>query len=70
MISSGTVCIAEYQNKGRGRRGRHWVSPFGSNLYFSLFWRLDAGLAAAMGLSLVIGVAIVEALEEKGLNGI
>ncbi len=46
-LESGAVCIAEYQAKGRGRRGREWVSPFGSNLYMSMFWRLDAGMAAA-----------------------
>ncbi len=69
-LESGSVCIAEYQAKGIGRRGREWVSPFGSNLYMSMFWRLDAGMAAAMGLSLVVGVAIVEALEKLGLNGV
>ncbi|EEX95044.1 bifunctional biotin--[acetyl-CoA-carboxylase] synthetase/biotin operon repressor [Vibrio orientalis CIP 102891 = ATCC 33934] len=69
-LESGSVCLAEYQAKGRGRRGREWVSPFGSNLYLSMFWRLDAGMAAAMGLSLVVGVAIVEALEEIGLEGV
>lgn len=69
-LESGSVCLAEYQAKGRGRRGREWVSPFGSNLYLSMFWRLDAGMAAAMGLSLVVGVAIVEALEEIGLKGV
>ncbi|KJY78466.1 biotin--[acetyl-CoA-carboxylase] synthetase [Vibrio coralliilyticus] len=69
-LESGSVCLAEYQAKGRGRRGREWVSPFGSNLYLSMFWRLDAGMAAAMGLSLVVGVAIVEALEEMGLASV
>lgn len=69
-LESGHVCLAEYQAKGRGRRGREWVSPFGANLYLSMFWRLDAGMAAAMGLSLVVGVAIVEALEEMGLEGV
>ena len=69
-LESGTVCLAEYQTKGRGRRGREWVSPFGSNLYLSMFWRLDTGMAAAMGLSLVVGVAIVEALEEMKLTNV
>tara|TARA_Y100001956_G_scaffold5226_1_gene4688 strand:- start:20193 stop:21158 length:966 start_codon:yes stop_codon:yes gene_type:complete len=69
-LESGTVCLAEYQEKGRGRRGREWVSPFGANLYMSMYWRLDAGMAAAMGLSLVVGVAIVEALENLGLEGV
>ncbi len=66
----GRVCLAEYQARGRGRRGRQWVSPFGTNLYFSMYWRLDAGMAAAMGLSLVIGIAAVEALEKMGFEGV
>ncbi|WP_299695120.1 bifunctional biotin--[acetyl-CoA-carboxylase] ligase/biotin operon repressor BirA [uncultured Vibrio sp.] len=69
-LESGSVCIAEYQAAGRGRRGREWVSPFGANLYLSMYWRLDAGMAAAMGLSLVVGVAVVEALEEMGVEGV
>ncbi|WCE29585.1 bifunctional biotin--[acetyl-CoA-carboxylase] ligase/biotin operon repressor BirA [Vibrio sp. SCSIO 43137] len=69
-LTSGSVCIAEYQTQGRGRRGRQWVSPFGSNLYLSMYWRLDAGMAAAMGLSLIVGVAIAEALEQQGISGV
>lgn len=70
QLESGSVCLAEYQSSGRGRRGRQWVSPFGANLYLSMYWRLDAGMAAAMGLSLVVGVAVVEALEKLGVHGI
>ena len=69
-LESGTICVAEYQSQGRGRRGRQWLSPFGSNLYLSMYWRLDAGMAAAMGLSLVVGVAVVEALEKLGVEGV
>lgn len=70
LLESGHVCLAEYQSQGRGRRGRQWFSPFGSNLYMSMYWRLDAGMAAAMGLSLVVGIASVEALESLGIEGI
>lgn len=69
-LTSGSVCVAEYQTQGRGRRGRTWVSPFGSNIYYSMYWRLEAGLPAAMGISLVIGIALVEALESLGVNGL
>ncbi|KPA53769.1 biotin--[acetyl-CoA-carboxylase] synthetase [Photobacterium leiognathi subsp. mandapamensis] len=66
QLPTGSVCLAEYQQAGRGRRGRQWLSPFGSNLYLSIYWRLDAGMAAAMGLSLVVGVAIAETLQQLG----
>ncbi|GAD90238.1 biotin protein ligase/biotin operon repressor [Vibrio halioticoli NBRC 102217] len=69
-LQSGSVCVAEYQTQGRGRRGREWVSPFGSNIYYSMYWRLEAGLPAAMGISLVIGLALVDALEQLGIDGL
>lgn len=65
-LRSGDACVAEYQQAGRGRRGRHWFSPFGANLYLSMFWRLEQGPAAAMGLSLVIGIVMAEVLRELG----
>lgn len=65
-LISGDACIAEYQQAGRGRRGRQWVSPFGANLYLSMFWRLEQGPAAAMGLSLVIGIVMAEVLQRLG----
>ena len=58
--------MAEYQQAGRGRRGRKWFSPFGSNLYLSMYWKLDQGPAAAMGLSLVIGIVMAEVMQRLG----
>jgi len=65
-LPSGYACIAEYQQAGRGRRGRKWFSPFGSNLYMSMYWRLEQGPAAAMGLSLVIGIIMAEVIQLLG----
>ncbi|WP_340621418.1 bifunctional biotin--[acetyl-CoA-carboxylase] ligase/biotin operon repressor BirA [Xenorhabdus siamensis] len=65
-LASGDSCIAEYQYAGRGRRGRQWVSAFGRNLYLSMFWCLEQGPAAAIGLSLVVGIVIAEVLNRQG----
>ena len=62
----GECLLAESQTAGRGRRGRQWHSPFGSQFIMSMYWRLDDGPSAAMGLSLAIGVAVVQALESAG----
>jgi len=66
QLNSGDACVAEYQQAGRGRRGRKWFSPFGSNLYLSMYWKLDQGPAAAMGLSLVIGIVMAEVMQRLG----
>ncbi len=66
QLTSGYACIAEYQQAGRGRRGRKWFSPFGANLYMSMYWRLEQGPAAAMGLSLVIGIVMAEVIQSLG----
>ncbi len=62
QLSQGQVCLAEYQSAGRGRRGRQWISPFGSQIYLSMYWYLEQGLSAAMGLSLVTALAVSDAV--------
>jgi BirA family biotin operon repressor/biotin-[acetyl-CoA-carboxylase] ligase len=66
---SGSVCLAELQHRGRGRRGKYWVSPFAANLYLSLLWRSPLGAAALGGLSLVTGIAVLRCLRAFGVSG-
>ncbi len=61
---SGAVCLAEQQTAGKGRRGRHWVSPFGSNIYLSVLKRFQVSPLAISGLSLAIGVGVIRALKQ------
>ncbi len=61
------ICTAEMQTAGRGRRGRHWVSPFGKNIYLSYGTSFDLDLAELGGLSIVVGMQVVDALREMGL---
>ena len=63
-LRQGQVCIAEYQHAGRGRRGKQWISPFGSHIYLSMYWQLEQGLSAAMGLSLVTALAVSDAIKK------
>lgn len=62
------LCLAERQTAGRGRRGRVWVSPFASNIYFSLGWKSVSGVSALKGLSLLVGCAVIRALRKAGLQ--
>jgi len=65
-----SLCIAECQTAGRGRRGRQWVSPFAQNVYMSLRVTVENGFGALEGLSLAMGVAVADALCELGAKDI
>lgn len=67
---SGSVCFAEHQTAGKGRRGRQWVSPYGSNIYLSILWRFQQGPAAISGLSLAIGSAVIRALKQQQVTDV
>ena len=62
------VCLAEVQRAGRGRRGREWISPFGSNLYMSLAWEFDELPPGFTALGMVAAIAAVRALQETGVS--
>jgi BirA family transcriptional regulator, biotin operon repressor / biotin---[acetyl-CoA-carboxylase] ligase len=55
--------IARTQTAGRGRSGRSWTSEAG-NFYGSLILPLDCSREAAAQMSLIVGVAVVDALTE------
>ena len=55
------LLVAEQQTRGRGRLGRDWVSSAGASLTFSL--ALPLAPADWSGLSLAVGLALVQALD-------
>lgn len=60
--------LAEFQSGGRGRRGRTWLSPYARNLSMSLGQRTEKQLNQLGGLSLVIGLALIDALHALGVS--
>lgn len=67
-LNKGAVCIAEAQTKGRGRRGRKWVSPYGASIYLSMLWRFESGYESISGLSLAVGLAVKRAIAKVGYD--
>ena len=62
----GEVVIADVQTKGRGRRGRTWVSPKGKAVTMSIVLRPSLPPARAPEITLVAAVAVCEAARELG----
>lgn len=62
--------FAEQQTAGRGQFQRIWYSNFGKNIALSVLWQFSIPLNQLTGLTLVIGVAVIKALEKYGLKGI
>jgi len=61
----GEVVIAEQQTRGKGRRGRSWISPRGVNLYCSAILRPELPPQRAPELTLTAAVALAETLRDS-----
>ena len=59
----GELVIAESQTNGRGRLGRHWISPPNVNLYLSFVLRPKLPPARAPQITLMAAVALAETLQ-------
>ena len=66
----GDLCVAELQTAGRGRLGRKWLAPAGSNVAMSLILRPDFAPQYAPMLTLVMGLSVAQAIQklEKASN--
>lgn len=64
------IAITDNQTMGRGRHGRSWQSPPGSGLCISLAYTFGVQPANLPALTLVIGLGVIEALEDLGVDGV
>lgn len=60
----GTLIVADMQTAGRGRKGRSWSSPAGTNVYFTLILKPDYAVEKASMVTLVMGMAVAEGIRE------
>ncbi len=63
------VCVAREQTQGRGQYDRAWLSQKDANILLSIRYVFDADVMLN-GLSLVVGLAVVNTLKEFGISGI
>jgi BirA family transcriptional regulator, biotin operon repressor / biotin---[acetyl-CoA-carboxylase] ligase len=61
-VAEGALVVAETQTAGRGRLGRHWVSPPGTGIYASLLLRPPLPPQELPQITLSTAVAMVRAL--------
>ncbi|SMN16451.1 Biotin operon repressor / Biotin-protein ligase [uncultured Candidatus Thioglobus sp.] len=61
------ICIALEQTNGRGQRGRRWLSGHKTSVIFSIGKHFNS-TTVLNGLSLVIGLAIVEVIKRYGVD--
>lgn len=67
---SAAVLLTEHQTGGRGRRGRAWVAPPGGAVCLSVAWQYAELPADLSALSLIVGLCVVNALHELGVEGV
>lgn len=62
------IVLAEYQERGRGRRGNEWLGSYAGGIFLSLGWSFSETPNHLGLLSLYIGNLVIAALEQTGIN--
>ena len=64
----GTLAVAEFQSAGRGRFDRKWEAPEGSSVMMTILLRPEFEPQYASMLTLVMGLAVAQAVDELGFK--
>jgi len=66
-LEEGTVVISEGQTHGKGRLGRHWVSPKGRGIYLSIILRPQFPPQGVSRLTLLASLSVARAVHDLTL---
>ncbi len=69
-LEDGSVVVAEFQDSGKGRKGRRWVSPAYKGLYFSILLKRSIPITDILKLSLFFSFVIRNVLQKLISNEI
>jgi BirA family biotin operon repressor/biotin-[acetyl-CoA-carboxylase] ligase len=58
----GHVVLADHQTRGRGAHGRQWISPSGTDIYFSVVARPAVEPASTAMVTLAVGLGVRDAV--------
>lgn len=64
----GVLVVADRQTAGKGRRGRTWLSPSGTNIFMSIGLKPELSPDKASMLTLVMALAVCDAIH--GVSGL
>ena len=69
--TDGTVFFALEQTRGKGQRGRSWISNKGQNIMLSVVWNADGfNVLRTFELSALVAVACRELFERHAVDGV
>jgi len=68
MATDGTVIVSDSQTAGRGRLGRRWVSPAGSNLYLSALFCPEISSQESSVFTFLASCALVDVFSGYGVD--
>ena len=64
------IALAEMQTGGKGRRGRHWISPFARNIYCTIGMARPVEPHNLGLISIVTGIGLCKALSHSGIDDV
>lgn len=67
-IKEGTLIISEEQIKGKGTKGRSWVSPKGSGLWFSIILKPKININDIGKITILTSSALYETFKTLGIE--
>ncbi|HHL31795.1 MAG TPA: hypothetical protein ENJ41_04355, partial [Oceanospirillales bacterium] len=62
------IYLSEHQSTGKGRKGRHWLTPLGQSIALSVSHNFQFGLKHLSGLNIAMAVAITNTASHFGYN--
>ncbi len=63
---TSSIYLANHQTTGRGRQGKHWLTPLGQSIALSINHQFNCALQDISGLNIAMGVAIINAAKKCG----